>query len=268
MLVRITGFNLELTAASGQCFRFVPATKGACLLTAGNRRVMICEAGDDLFDFSCTEEEFKAVWHGYFDLGTDYMRIMDMVPPDGSFLSEAVAYARGLRILRQEPFETLISFILSQRKSIPAIRNCVERLCEKFGRRLSEDFFAFPEPAALMEAGEEGLLSCGLGYRAKYVRKTAEMIAMERVSLEGMRRLPDAELLGELTQLPGVGVKVASCVMLFAYHRLDAFPVDVWIDRVLRQNYPEGFPFERYIGVSGILQQQLFCYARWLAGKS
>jgi N-glycosylase/DNA lyase len=201
-------------------------------------------------------------------LDTDYSGIMALVQQDGIFLCEAVDYARGLRILRQEPFETLISFILSQRKSIPAIRNSVERLCAKYGRRLAEDGFAFPEPAALAEAGDEGLLSCGMGYRAKYVRQTAEMVARGQVCLEGLSHLPDPDLLMELTQLPGVGVKVASCVMLFAYHRLDAFPVDVWIDRVLRQHYPNGFPFEQYSGVSGVLQQQLFCYARWLAGKA
>ncbi len=261
MTVRIPGFDLALTAESGQNFRFVP-DGGEYSLTAKGRRIRIRQAGRDLFDFSCTQDEFSAVWHDYFDLDTDYAGIIGMVPHDGSYLRRAVDYAGGMRILRQEPFETLICFIISQRKNIPAIRDCVKRLCARFGLPIDHGGYAFPVPSALAGASREELESCGLGYRTGYVQQTAAIISQGGFSLDGLYEKTDPQMLAELTGLPGVGIKVASCVMLFAYHRLDAFPVDVWIDRVLRQEYPEGFPFDRYPGVSGVLQQQMFCYAR------
>lgn len=261
MFVRISGFDLPLTAASGQSFRFVPVGD-AFSLTAFGRHLFIRQKAADMFEFSCTQGEFDAIWHDYFSLDTDYAQINAMVPMDGSYLRRAVDYAGGMRILRQEPFETLISFIISQRRSIPSIRDCSERLSKRFGKCLADGVRDFPSPSSLSEAYPEEVASCGLGYRVPYVQQTARIIAQERLVLEDLNGLSDREIKDELLKLPGVGEKVASCVMLFAYHRLDAFPVDVWIDRVLKNEYPSGFPFERYAGVSGVLQQYMFCYAR------
>lgn len=268
MKVSIPGFNLALTAQSGQCFRFQMLEQGAYSLIAGGQKVVITPLGEGLFEFSCTEDEFVSIWKHYFDLDTDYQAVCDLVKKDGSYLHQAVSHASGLRILQQEPFETLICFILSQRKSIPAIKHCVDQLCRRFGRLLGENEYGFPDAASLALATQEGLKTCGLGYRARFVRDTAEMVATGEIDLKKLASLSDQDLLASLMRCPGVGVKVASCVMLFAYHRLDAFPVDVWIERVLREEFPDGFPFSDFPGASGILQQHLFCYARHQAGKT
>lgn len=206
-------------------------------------------------------------WHDYFDLKRDYAGVKDLVKDADNYLKNAVEFAGGVRFLRQDPFETLISFIISQRKSIPSIKACVEKLSKMYGDPISGSLNAFPSPKALASAGEEALRACGLGYRVPYVKKTAQMVYNGEVSLSGIAALDDEALEEQLLRFPGVGRKVAACVMLFSYGRMDAFPVDTWISKVLCSAYPEGFPFEKYKGAAGMLQQYLFCYARHQAGR-
>ncbi|HPY44193.1 MAG TPA: DNA glycosylase [Clostridia bacterium] len=267
MLAKIPDFNLALTANSGQSFRFHQQGKGVFSLTACGRHVFIEQLPSETCRFSCNAEEFASVWHPYLDLDRDYSALGALIGANDTFLARAYQYARGIRILRQEPFEALICFIVSQRKSIPAIRSCVEALARRYGKPICPDAFAFPEPAALAAANAAELAACGLGYRVPYVLETARMVDGGVVSLEALRHLDDAALEAALQRFPGVGRKVAACVMLFAYQRMEAFPVDVWIERVLREHYPEGFPAYRFKGMAGILQQYLFCYARHLAGR-
>lgn len=267
MKVHIPGFDLALTAASGQSFRFLPVNDGEFRLIARGKLLMIRSLGGDLFDLSCTEDEFAQVWYDYFDLDRDYNCLAALVSDTDSYLSRAYAFARGVRILRQEPFETLIAFIISQRKSIPAIKTCMAALSSRFGEDIGMGHKAFPSPEALASADDEALAACGLGYRTPYVKGTARMLAGGQMDLDYLRSLNDSQLEAALMQFPGVGKKVAACVMLFAYQRMDTFPVDVWIQKVFEQEYRDGFPFERFPGVAGIFQQYLFCFARHQAGR-
>lgn len=259
----IEDFCLENIAESGQCFRMTKETDGSYTAVAGGRVVNIAEIRPQRFRFSCAKAAFEGFWKNYFDLGTDYAAFRAQVPPEDLFLHAAFKAARGMRILRQEPWETLISFILSQRKSIPAIRSCVEALCRRFGTGIAGTAaYAFPTPAALARASIAELKECALGYRAPYVKKTAEIIAEGAFSLDRAEELPDEALLEALKELPGVGVKVASCAMLFGFHRTAAFPRDVWILRVENEEYGGRFPDERYPGCAGVLQQYMFFFAR------
>ncbi|NLW20275.1 MAG: DNA glycosylase [Clostridiales bacterium] len=268
MRVVMPGFNLSLTARSGQCFRFVQLQDGAYHLVAHGHQLYLHDLGGGSFDLSCDQQTFDRLWHDYFDLGRNYDALEALGTGEDPYLASALRYARGMRILRQEPFETLMAFIISQRKSIPAITRCVSQLALRFGEQIAPGVHAFPTPGALARASDEDLAACGLGYRVPFISQSARLVHEGRIDLGALADLPDAQLAASLMTLPGVGVKVASCVMLFAYQRMDAFPVDVWIDRVLRQHYPTGFPFERYKGVAGILQQYLFCYARHQAGRA
>ncbi len=262
MRLSIPGFDLAKIADSGQCFRLLPEGDNKWGLIAHGKQITIESLGRDLFDLSCSKAEIERLWKDYFDLNRDYDAVTALIRPEDAYLYQAAMHADGLRILKQEPFETLISFIISQRKTLGAIRHCVKLLCEAYGERISENAYAFPTPKALAEAPLEGLLACALGYRAKYIKQASQMVSEGRPDLSTLYSLPDKELMEALLPLPGVGVKVASCVMLFAYHRMDAFPVDVWIERVLNREFPDGFPFERFPGVAGIIQQYLFYYAR------
>ncbi len=230
---------------------------------AHGKVLYLTDEGNGDISLSCTEKEYRDIWHGYFDLGSDYEGYIKAIDPYDSCLKKAASFGSGIRILRQEPFETLISFIISQRKNIPAIQSSVEKLCRICGDRIKDDEFAFPSPEAIASLSERELTECSLGYRAPYVREAARRISMGEKNLEALGSLSDEELFDELVSFYGVGKKVANCVMLFAYHRIGAFPVDVWIKRIEDEHYNGHFPVEKYPGFAGIMQQYMFFYARF-----
>jgi N-glycosylase/DNA lyase len=262
MLIRsIKHFDPEAIAESGQSFRMRITAPGRVEAIHRGRVLLIETLGEERFRFSCTEEEFRAVWEDYFDLATDYKPFLSAVDLEDGYLTRAARAGQGLRILRQDPWETLISFILSQRKSIPAIRDGVEKLCRRFGDPLmpgERGEYGFPTPQRLAEAALEELYACSLGYRAPYIQSAARSVAAGGTDLDEMGSLSDEALMQKLLTLHGVGVKVASCVMLFGYHRLNMAPVDVWIQRVIENEYGGVSPFSRFSGFAGVMQQYMF----------
>ncbi len=218
----------------------------------GEHTVDITDEGGQL-NVSCSEKEWKDVWHAYFDLDTNYRKIRMSIPKDDKFLMAAAKSGAGIRILKQDKFEMLISFIISQRKSIPAIRTSIEKLVGLYGH----DGF-FPKPEDMLCATENELASCGLGYRVPYIRKAIERVALHETDLDMLDELPDEELFEELKSFAGVGDKVANCVALFAYHRCGRAPVDTWIARVIAEHYDGINPFPRYGKYAGIMQQYMF----------
>lgn len=268
--IQMEDFDLEKISKSGQCFRMNPVKANASgggenkyALVAYGEYLEI-EKNEDGFLFSCTQEEWEALWINYFDCGRDYRRIYKEVDKKDKYLQGAVAYGKGIRILKQEIFETTISFIISQQNNIRRIKKCVESLCENFGEEKynfrGEKYYAFPTADRLAVLSLEELQGCNLGYRSRYILKTARMIAEGAIDLAELADMEYEEAKAELMKLCGVGVKVAECICLFALHHVDAFPVDTHIQAVLLNYYPEGFPFDRYKGYAGILQQYAFYY--------
>lgn len=265
--IRNGELDIRKIALSGQCFRLNARADGRYELLVHGRALEI-EPIEGGARFHCGAEEFGALWRAYFDLETDYAAIRRAVDPADAYLCAAAAFGRGVRILRQEPWETLVTFILSQRKNIPAIRGCVEQLCARFGEPIADaGANAFPTPESLANAELECLLGCSLGYRGKYVQAAARMAVSGELDFAALERLPDDALYETLLSVSGVGKKVADCTMLFGFHRLSRFPVDVWIERVLAREYPNGFPLERYGGFAGVLQQDIFYYERYGQGN-
>ena len=261
--LEIRQLDLAAIAQSGQCFRMSEIEQGVQLVAKG-KFLRVWDLGENRFRFDCSFEEYETVWRDYFDLNTDYQMYADCVLKRDRFLQRALEYGNGLRILNQEPFEMLISFIISQRKSIPAIRTAVEQLAKQFGSPIETDIgtvWAFPTPRQLAQASEEQLLGCGLGYRAKYVMDAAQKTAAGILDLQALSAASDEVLLEQLQTVAGVGIKVASCTALFGYHRLKALPIDVWIQRVIEKVYNGNFP-ARYQKYAGVLQQYMFYYAR------
>lgn len=261
--------NLSAIADSGQCFRW--RRRGdSYLIPAMGQALYVRETPDGTLEMNCPEEAYRRLWQAYFDLDTDYAAVAASLPEGDAYLRAAAEYGRGIRILRQDPWETLISFLISQRKNIPAIRQAVEKLCLAGSRVIGEDeegpLYAFPSPAELMRLGEDGLRACGLGYRAPYVLRAAEVFSRE--DLNDFRGLQDEALFQALCALHGVGPKIAQCVMLFGFHRLNAFPVDVWIQRVEEKRYPGGIQPGRFAPFAGVMQQYMYAYERHLEGIS
>ena len=248
--------DLDKIIDSGQCFRPRKISERTYRFVTGEHAVEIKHDGKQL-SASCSKKEWDSVWHAYFDLDTNYQKIRALIPKDDKYLISAADHGAGIRILRQDKFEMLISFIISQRKSIPAIRTSVERIVDLYGH----DGF-FPKPADMLRATEEELASCGLGYRVPYIRKAVERVAHGEVDLEALDELPDEELFSELKSFAGVGDKVANCVALFAYHRTGRAPVDTWIARVIAEQYGGINPFPRYGNNAGIMQQYMFYQAK------
>ncbi len=259
----INNFSLEQICKSGQCFRMYPTETGRYSLIA-DRHYLQVEQRDGRTVFYCERSEFENYWEAYFDLQADYGFYMGKIIPEDCYLNEAAEFGSGIRILRQDLWEMIVSFLISQQNNILRIRKCIENICGSYGEKLvgsqGEEYYAFPTPQTLAALEEDALMACNLGYRSKYVVRAARNIADGQCDLENIRRLPYSEAREELLKLYGVGEKVADCICLFALHHLEAFPVDTHIRQAMENHYRQGFPSEHYQGCQGVLQQYIFYY--------
>ncbi|MDE6030612.1 MAG: DNA-3-methyladenine glycosylase 2, partial [Oscillospiraceae bacterium] len=199
------------------------------------------------------------LWEDYFDLQTDYGAFMDRFSAD-DILNTACESSGGIRILRQEPFETLISFIISQNNNIPRIAGIIDRLCESFGEKI-EGGYAFPDAKRLAGITPEDLAPLRAGFRARYICDAVNKLNSGEISFEEIGALPLDKARESLKKIVGVGDKVADCVLLFGFHKLDAFPKDVWVKRIMAELYPAGLP-DCVKGAEGVAQQYLFHFVR------
>ncbi len=286
--IQAENFSLDQIWQSGQCFRMSKAgdekrkeegrrqegqgpgqtqtQEGRGVryeMVAGQRYLEAVSFGGECL-LSCSEEEFEDFWRGYFDLDGDYGAYISRINPRDGYLVEAAELGWGIRILRQDLWETLVSFLISQQNNIMRIRRCIDNLCERYGeRRVSESgrvYYGFPEPKALAGLGEDDLMACNLGYRSKYVVRAAKRVVSGETDLDRVREMGYREAKEELLKLYGVGEKVAECICLFALHHLEAFPVDTHISQALGRHYRRGFPIRRYEGILGVMQQYIFYY--------
>ena len=233
----------------------------------GEYCVYMEETGEGEYRLDCTEEEFQTVWRQYLDLDLDYRKVRKRVKKrKDPFLADACEKEKGIRILRQDPWEMLVSFIISQNKNIPAIKKSIEMLSEMAGEkkadRRGETYYAFPTPERIAGLSGQELSDCRFGYRCKYVSAAASAVLSGSLELGRLTAAGDEEALAALKGIYGVGTKVANCVLLFGLHHLNAFPVDVWIKKILEEQYPGGYPYEEYSPWNGIYQQYMFAYYR------
>jgi N-glycosylase/DNA lyase len=234
-------FNLDFTLCCGQTFRW-ENRDGWWYGVVKEKAFKIRQTGDEL-EFENVEVAFVK---DYFGLDEDLLNILLEIGRDEHVKNAAEAF-KGLRIVRQDPWECLISYICATYKSIPAIKKMIFKLSSQFGKRTvfeGQDFHAFPSPAALANASVEKLESCGLGYRARYVLETARKIDDDAVNLEKLKRAGYEEARSRLLELSGVGLKVADCILLFSLDKKESFPVDVWIKRAVVRHYADHFPKE------------------------
>lgn len=250
--------DLRQIANSGQCFRLKEYDTDKFVAVTGSHAVDIHRRGD-VYIFWCSPEEFHAVWAPYFDLETDY-RCFKAKMQDDPFLQEALKTGGGIRILRQDLWEMAVTFTISQRNNIPRISKSVELLCENFGAPLQEiggqQIYAFPTPTQLLQAD---LSVASLGYREPYIKglcRYSDCVWQELPSLD------DAQAKEALLQMKGIGEKVANCIMLFGLHRMDSYPRDVWVNRLIDDVYHGDFDPGKYAGFAGYVQQLQFYHYR------
>jgi len=232
-------------------------------IPAGERCLRAWQQGKESF-FDCSQKEFDSFWKRYFDLETDYAVYRNRINPKDAYLLKAAQYGCGIRILRQDLWEMIVSFLISQQNHIPRIRKCIENICESCGQRKEawpgRSFYAFPRPEALASLEEDALKACNLGYRSKYVVRAARSVVSGNLDPDALRQMPYKKAREELLKLYGVGEKVADCICLYALHHLEAFPVDTHIRQAMEAHYKRGFPGQRYEGFQGVLQQYMFYY--------
>lgn len=257
----VTALSLPETLDCGQAFRWVENEDNSFTGVAFGKVLRVELLCNDLWLHGSSEEDFLSVWQDYFDLNLDYEQIREDIKTIHPVLSEATEYAPGIRILQQEPWEALCTFIISQNNNIKRIKGIVERLCETFGDRIADGYYSFPSAERLARLTPEDLQPLRAGFRNKYIIDAAKKVADGEVNLENCKTLEYDTARAELCRIKGVGNKVADCTLLFGMHRVEAFPIDVWMKRAMEKLFPDmtANDFGEY---AGIAQQYIFHYSR------
>ena len=256
----VRDLDLKQTLDCGQCFRWRELGDGSFEGVVRGRAARVRMDGGSLI-LEGVDEADRGMWEDYFDLGLDYSAVRERLSGLHPTMAEAARYAPGIRILRQEPFEALISFVISQNNNIKRITGIVARLCESFGEPIGEGLYAFPTAERLAALEPDELAPIRAGFRNRYIIDAARRAAGGELDLEAIRPLPYAEAQAELMKITGVGVKVADCVMLYGLHRLDSFPLDVWMKRAMAVLF-DGLDSGEFGEYAGIAQQYIFHYSR------
>ncbi|KEI05589.1 DNA-3-methyladenine glycosylase 2 family protein [Clostridium botulinum] len=269
----VINFELPHIFECGQCFRWNRQENGNYIGVAFGKVVEVEKKGNDVIIYNATEEDFEKIWCDYFDLDRDYSTIKEILSKD-ELLKKSVEFGLGIRILKQEPFEIVLSFIISANNRIPMIKRAIEKISKRWGKKVQykdKDYYTFPSVEMLKECTIEELSECGMGFRAKYIKNTIEDIIYNELNLEYIKSLSDDDCHKELQKLSGVGPKVADCIMLFSMQKYSAFPVDVWVKRAMQHFYlaPDvslkkirDFGRNQFNPFCGFAQQYLFYYAR------
>ncbi len=272
----ISDFDLKQTLECGQCFRWNRQPDGSYIGVAHSRVIAVRQQENKVYIENSTLQDFLEIWIQYFDLSRDYGKIKKLLSEGDPIMKRVISFGSGIRLLRQDEWESLISFIISQNANIPRIKKCIESLCSTYGEALpefkGETYYTFPEPSDLIKESRKDIGICRLGYREDYILKTAGQIAEDAgETLYQAKHMDKSDAEKYLLSLCGVGPKVANCVSLFALSFLDSFPIDVWMRRVMNQLYGLNendlsamavFARSKFGNLGGFAQQYLFYYAR------
>lgn len=271
-------FSINQIAHSGQAFRWNEDENGNCTGVAYGKVISISQESDETIISGINQNEYETIWENYFDLKRDYSKVIKALNGKDENLDKAIIYGNGIRILNQDLWEMIISFIISGNNNIPRIKKSIEAISEKYGDFIEEfngkRYFSFPTPEQLSLATVSDLRECGVGYRDSYIFKTTKAIVEKQVDLDLIKEMNITEARKELKKLTGVGDKVADCILLFSCSKTNAFPVDTWVKKILEEYY--GFEKSKlkevlefaneYFGeYCGIAQQYLFYYIRSLS---
>lgn len=266
-------FNLKHIFDCGQCFRFNETEENTYFGIAKNKALKISQTGDTIILFDTTEDDWNNVWFDFFDIGRDYGEIKQTLAND-SVMKTAITYGDGIRILNQDLWEAVVSFIISASNNIPRIKGIIERFCTAYGEKIDymgHTYYSFPSVETVADLSREDLAVIRAGYRDKYIIDAAQKFRSKIISEKSLRSLGTAQAKNELMKINGIGNKVSDCILLFGLQRTDSFPVDVWIKRIMEYCYFDSeqnietvsdFANKRFGSLGGFAQQYLFFYAR------
>lgn len=260
----------------GQCFRWNKEEDGSYTGVIKNGVINVKKLGNDVNFTGVCDENIKQICEEYFNLQTNYEAIKEKLSNTDRYLKNSIEYGNGIRILKQDLWETLLSFIISANNNIPRIKTIIERIAKKYGNRIeyrNKMYYTFPTPEMLQNASIDDFRGLGLGFRDVRIYETVQRTLKGEIDLEKLKQEENTEVLRKkLLEIPGVGPKVADCVMLFALNRFDVFPVDVWVKRVISElyfnkkeqtpNVIHEFAEKQYGNLAGLAQQYLFYWRR------
>ena len=278
ILEKIKDFDVAQTVECGQFFHYEKISDGEYALVYRKNLLHIKEDKEKIIFYDTTEDEFKNIWTGFFDLNRDYSLIQNKIIKADIRLKDTIRKGKGIRIIDGDYFETLMSFIISQNKQIPHIRKIVFDISKQYGEFLGNikgmDFYSFPDVNALKDVEKEEYVELKTGFRAKYLRDAVlKVLKDEKLSEDSLKKAGYENALNKLMEIKGVGNKVANCVLLFSLGYTNAFPVDVWIKRIMTDMYFDGnekvsneeiYEYGRKLfgEYGGFAQQYLFLYIR------
>ena len=252
--------DIELSVFCGQAFRWKKNEDGSFHGIVEGKITDIVQTEDKIIFKNTSKEDFEELWKDYFDLESDYKNYCEILSADENIKRACEEYY-GIRILHQKPWEALCSFIISQNNNIPRIIGIIDRLCEIFGEKMGENDYAFPTYESLKNVKEEDLAPLRAGFRNKYIVDAVQKLCSGEIDLEKIKEMPIEQARLELMKIKGVGAKVAECTLLYGFGRKEAFPVDVWVKKIMAEMYPDGLP-ECCKNIEGIAQQYLFHWRR------
>lgn len=266
-------FELAHIFECGQCFRWNRNDDGSYTGVIKDGILKVKKTGNNV-EMYTNIDDFGLISE-YLDLATDYSKIKSILAQDDENIREALKYGSGIRILNQDPWEMLISFIISAANNIPRISKTIEKISANYGKRVifdEKEYFLFPTPGELAKASKEDLRALGLGFRDKYIYGATKLVLDEKIDLTNISKFPYREAKKTLTSIPGVGEKVADCILLFSMKKKEAFPVDTWIKKVMSELYVDSrnvkkisdFAEHKFGEYAGIAQQYLFYWRREL----
>ncbi|MEI8216665.1 MAG: DNA glycosylase [Eubacteriales bacterium] len=269
-------FNLLQTIECGQCFRWNREVNGSYTIQAFTKAINVSQENNEIVITNSSLSEFEEIWIKYFDIQRDYGEIKKILAENDPIMGKAISFGEGIRLLNQDEWETLVSFLISQNSNIPRIKGTIKSLCENFGYSFTalgnQMFFTFPTPLEIASCDDSQMDVCKLGYRKSYISETAKAIANDHGKrLYNLKNGNYEAALKYLLELPGVGPKVANCTMLFSMEKYESFPIDVWVKRVMGRLYGldekdlkgiEQFAAEKFGKYGGFAQQYLFYYIR------
>lgn len=275
VLEDVCDFNLKHIFECGQCFRWIANEDGSYTGVVKGKVIKVSQNGNQVIFHKCTEEDYREILEDYFDLRRNYSDIKEILSKLDGDLERAVNFGQGIRILNQDPFEMIITFILSANNRIPMIMKAVEGLSQKYGNFIGEyegkKYYDFPSAESLSRVEVSELRLSGVGFRDKYISKASKMIYEDEKFLDRLLTMDYKEAIKELQRLSGVGPKVADCIALFSLKKSQAFPVDTWVKKVMEYFYIKedsnfkmikDYADENYGDLAGFAQQYLFYYAR------
>lgn len=274
LTIKNVSINLKDTITCGQCFRFKENTDNSYTIILKDRVVNVKQVNDDLIIKSNNMDNLEQIIKEYLDLNTDYNKINKYLISLDNKLESAIKDSNGFKILRQDPFEMLISYIISQNNNVKRIMGSVEKLSIKYGKVIDfeeEIYYLFPTFDDLKNITKEDLKDIGVGFRDVYIINALKLIENKTIELDRIYNMNTSEALEYLKLIKGVGPKVASCILLFAYHKYDVFPVDTWVTKAMLELYPETnknqakiieFAKEKYGIYSGVALQYMYHYMK------